>query len=296
MTDWTEELIAPGLRVSYGVNRVLAQSSTPHQQLTLIENDQFGRVLLLDGVTQVTTADEFIYHEMLAHVPLFAHGDVRDVLIIGGGDCGLAEEVLKHEGVRRVFQVELDVAVVNAARRHLAAINAPAFRDERFHLRIDDGMRFVDDLDESFDVVLVDSTDPVGPGARLFSEAFYRSIRRCLRMRGILAVQAGVPFLQRQAFSSTVCNLSSVFRFAGCYLLASPSYIGGHLAIGWGSDSLRADGPSVAMLEERMARSRLKLQYYTPEVHKAAFALPPYIAELANAGAVQAAGSGASLP
>lgn len=290
MTDWTEELIAPGLRVSYGVNRVLAQSNTPHQQLTLIENEQFGRVLLLDGVAQVTTADEFIYHEMLAHVPLFAHGDARDVLIIGGGDCGLAEEVLKHEGVRRVFQVELDVAVVSAARRHLGGINASVFQDERFQLTIDDGMRFVDGLDESFDIVLVDSTDPVGPGARLFSAEFYTSIRRCLRMRGILAVQAGVPFLQRGAFSSTVCNLSSVFKFAGCYLLASPSYIGGHLAIGWGSDSLRMDNPPVEMLERRIARSGLKLRYYTPEVHKAAFALPPYIAEL------QAAGSGTSLP
>jgi spermidine synthase len=282
VTDWTEELIAPGLRVSYGVNRVLAQSSTPHQQLTLIENDQFGRVLLLDGVTQVTTADEFIYHEMLAHVPLLAHGDARDVLIIGGGDCGLAEEVLKHESVRRVFQVELDAAVVTAARRHLGSINASVFQDERFQLRIDDGVRFADGLTESFDVVLVDSTDPVGPGARLFSAELYRNIGRCLRMRGILAVQAGVPFLQGEAFSSTMRNLSSAFKSAGCYLLASPSYFGGHLAIGWGSDSLQANGPSLELLAERMARSGLNLRYYSPEIHKAAFVLPPYIAALAN--------------
>lgn len=282
MTNWADEQIAGGLRLSYGVSRVLSQTSTPHQQLTLIENEQFGRVMLLDGVTQVTTADEFIYHEMLAHVPLFAHGDVRDVLIIGGGDCGLAEEVLKHEGVRRVFQVELDAAVVGAARRHLGAINASVFHDERFQLRIEDGVRFVDGLDERFDVVLVDSTDPVGPGARLFSREFYSSIRRCLRMRGILAVQAGMPFLQRAAFSSTVSNLSSVFNYAGCYLLASPSYVGGHLALGWGSDSLRVDSPSVEVLEERIARSRLDLRYYTADIHKAAFALPPYIAELAG--------------
>lgn len=279
MTDWTEELLAPGVRLSYGVNRVLAQTHTPHQQLTLIENDQFGRVMLLDGVTQVTTADEFIYHEMLAHVPLFAHGEVRDVLIIGGGDCGLAEEILKHESVRRVFQVEIDVAVVSAARRHLGAINAAVFEDERFHLQIEDGVRFVDGLSESFDMVLVDSTDPIGPGAKLFSAEFYRNIRRCLRVRGVLAVQAGMPFLQREAFTAMVSNLASVFKYAGCYLLASPSYIGGHLAIGWASDSLRLDRPAVDRLEQRVAKSGLGLRYYSSAMHRAAFVLPPYIAE-----------------
>ncbi|HEY0939706.1 MAG TPA: polyamine aminopropyltransferase [Steroidobacter sp.] len=280
MIKWADEQIARGIRLSYGVNRVLSQASTPHQELTLIENDQFGRVLLLDGVTQVATADEFIYHEMLAHVPLFAHGEARDVLIIGGGDCGLAEEVLRHEGVRRVFQVELDAAVVDAARRHLGAINAPVFSDQRFHLKIDDGVRFVDGLDERFDVVLVDSTDPIGPGARLFSAEFYRAIQRCLRPRGVLAVQAGMPFLQRTGFATTVANLSSVFQRSGCYLLASPSYVGGHLSLGWGSDSLRIDSVALDVLEGRIARSGLNLRYYSAAIHRAAFVLPPYIAQL----------------
>ncbi len=282
MTEWADELLARGLRFSYGVERVLVQTSTPHQELMLIENDQFGRVLMLDGVTQVTTADEFIYHEMLAHVPLFAHGGVQDVLIVGGGDCGLAEEVLKHKEVRRVFQVELDAAVVGAARRYLHEINAPVFEDERFQLKIDDAARFVDGLDESFDVVLVDSTDPVGPGARLFSEDFYRSIRRCLRMHGVLAVQAGVPFLQRAEFGATMSKLSSIFKYAGCYLLASPSYVGGHLAIGWASDRLRMDRVPLEALQELVARSALSLRYYTAEIHKAAFVLPPYIARIAS--------------
>lgn len=282
MINWADDHIARGLRVSYGVNRVLSKASTPHQELTLIENDQFGRVLLLDGVTQVATADEFIYHEMLAHAPLFAHGEARDVLIIGGGDCGLAEEVLKHQEVRRVFQVELDAAVVNAARCHLGAINEPVFSDERFHLKIDDGVRFVDGLDESFDVVLVDSTDPIGPGARLFGQEFYRSVQRCLRPRGILAVQSGVPFLQRVEFSTTMVDLASVFKFSGCYLLASPSYIGGHFALGWGSDSVRMDNLPPDVLEERVARGGLQLRYYTAAIHRAAFVLPPYIAEMAR--------------
>lgn len=280
MTEWADELLARGLRFSYGVERVLVQTSTPHQELMLIENDQFGRVLMLDGVTQVTTADEFIYHEMLAHVPIFSHGQVQDVLIIGGGDCGLAEEVLKHKHVRRVVQAEIDPSVVEVARRHLTEINAGVFDDERFQLKICDGAAFIDGMDERFDVVLVDSTDPVGAAAKLFSVEFYRSVRRCLRVRGVLAAQVGTPFLQPTEFSTAMRNLRHVFRFASCYLIASPSYFGGHLALGWASDSLSPLSVSLDEIRRRHEAAALDLRYYTPEVDRAAFALPAYIREL----------------
>src|SRR5690606_20807698 len=124
MNERVHEALAPTVRVSYDADEILVRTSTPYQDVVLIDNERFGRVLLLDGATQVTTADEFIYHEMLAHVPIFSHGDVQDVLIIGGGDCGLAEEVLKHTGIRRVVQVELDRCVVDLSRRYLDQINA----------------------------------------------------------------------------------------------------------------------------------------------------------------------------
>ncbi len=281
-SEMIHDTLTPTVRVSYDVSQVLVQTSTPYQDVVLIDNHRFGRVLLLDGATQLTTADEFIYHEMLAHVPIFSHGDVQDVLIIGGGDCGLAEEVLKHKGVRRVVQVELDGCVVEISRRHLDEINAGVFADERFQLIISDGAAFIDGIDERFDLVLVDSTDPVGEASKLFSGEFYEKVRRCLRMRGVLVVQAGTPFLQPQEFSSTMRNLARVFRYPSCYLLASPSYFGGHLALGWGSDSVSPASVSLDAIRSRHAKADLKLRYYTPEVDRAAFALPGYINELVS--------------
>ncbi len=280
MSEVVHDTLDPTVRLSYGADEILVRTTTPYQDVVLLDNERFGRVLLLDGATQLTTADEFIYHEMLAHVPIFSHGDVRDVLIIGGGDCGLAEEVLKHKDIRRVVQVELDPCVVDLSRRYLDEINAGVFADERFQLNIHDGATFIDGMAERFDLVLVDSTDPVGDACKLFSAQFYKNVRRCLRMRGILVVQAGVPFLQPEDFSSAMRNLASVFRYPSCYLLASPSYVGGHLALGWASDSISPAAVSLDVIKARHAKANLKLRYYTPEVDRAAFALPGYINDL----------------
>lgn len=274
---WHAERIAPGVRVLYEMQHVLAREKTAHQELLLLENRCFGRVLLLDGVTQVTTADEFMYHEMLSHVPLLAHGQVRDVLIVGGGDGGLAEEVLKHAGVRSVTQVEIDTAVVEFARRHLGKINAGAFTDSRFQLQSGDAAAFVRTTEQRFDAVLVDSTDPVGPAKSLFMPAFYDAVRRCLQPDGVLVIQAGVPFLQPHGFASAMRNLARAFPVVSCYLVASPSYFGGHLALGWASSAISPQAVSLRSLTQRLAAAKLNARYYTPEVHKAAFALPAYI-------------------
>jgi spermidine synthase len=282
MTDAVHDTFIDGLTLSYAASRTLVREKSAHQELVLIENERFGRVLLLDGATQVTTADEFIYHEMLAHVPIIAHGDVQEVLIIGGGDGGLAEEVLKHKGIRRVVQVELDATVVEASRRFLGEINHGIFDDDRFQLHIGEGRAFIADLDERFDVVLVDSTDPVGAATKLFTPSFYRAVRRSLRVGGVLVAQAGAPFVQPTEFTSTMRSLASTFKFASCYLLASPSYFGGHLALAWASEGLSPMMNTLEELRVRHANAALKLRYYTPEVAAAAFALPAYIKEMVD--------------
>lgn len=280
MKEQIHDTIISGVRLSYDVDRVLARETTPYQDLALIENERFGRVMLLDGASQVTTADEFIYHEMLAHVPLCAHPAARDVLIIGGGDCGLAEEVLKHEQLRRVVQVEIDPRVVDVSRHHLAEINAGVFEDPRFQLRICDGVAFLDGLHEQFDVVLVDSTDPIGAAAKLFTTNFYNAVRRALRVGGVVVAQAGVPFFQPTEFSAAVRNMAGAFEIVSCYLLASPSYFGGHLALTWGSDSLN---PPSNEDPPRSEIAAMKLRYYTQKVASAAFVLPAYIQQLLDA-------------
>jgi spermidine synthase len=230
---------------------------------------------MLDGATQVTSADEFIYHEMMAHVPILAHGAVREVLIIGGGDCGLAEEVLKHAGITRVVQIEIDAQVVEFAREHFPEFNAAAFADPRLTIEIADGAEFAATTDRRFDVILIDSTDPTGPGAVLFTKGFYTSLRRCLNPGGIVVTQSGVPFVQRDEFIDAMRNLAQVFQIADCYVLATPSYAGGHMTLGWGSLDRDPREPDTGTLAERA--SALTTRYYTPEVHRAAFALPRYI-------------------
>lgn len=277
---WYTESIVPGVRLGYEAQRVLAHEHTGQQELTLIENGLFGQVLFLDNTTQLTSADEFMYHEMLGHVPLLAHGAAADVLIIGGGDCGLAQEVLKHAAVRRLTQIEIDSSVVEFARQHLGAINAGAFADARFDLRIGDGAAFVASTEQRFDVVLVDSTDPVGPAKVLFTTEFYSAVRRCLKPGGVLALQAGVPFLQRCEFSSAMSNLAAAFPIASCYLVAVPTYFGGHMALGWASETLAPESVTTETLIERYREAGLRTRYYTPQVHTAAFALPGYIGDL----------------
>jgi spermidine synthase len=278
--QWCSETIIPSVRMSYKASRILARVKTAYQKAVVFENESFGRVLMLDDAVQTSTADEFVYHEMLAHVPLFTHAGAADVLIIGGGDCGLADEVLKHEAVRSVTQVEIDAKVTELAREYFADINGSVFSDPRFELHHGDGAAFVRTTEKSFDVALIDSTDPVGPGRVLFEPEFYAAVRKRLKPGGVLVVQAGVPFLQKHSFSMAMRNLASTFAVVDCYLLTSPTYFGGHMALGWASESLKPDSVSLETLMERHAASGLKTRYYTPQVHKAAFALPPYIGEM----------------
>src|SRR5437016_6859978 len=164
MTDqrWIPETLFDefGFRMTFAVERVLYEMQTEHQHLVLFENQLFGKVLMLDGATQVTTRDEFIYHEMMTHVPILAHGGVREVLIVGGGDCGIAEEVLKHNAVDRLTQVEIDASVVEFSKEHFPEFTGPVLADARFDLVIDDGMNFVAKTNRRIDVVTVVSTYP----------------------------------------------------------------------------------------------------------------------------------------
>src|SRR5438270_304727 len=200
MTDkrWISETLFDelGFRTSFAAERVIYEQRTEYQHLVLFQHNHFGKVLMLDGATQVTTRDEFIYHEMMTHVPIFAHGRAREILIVGGGDCGIAEEVLKHKSVRRLTQVEIDASVVEFSKEHFPEFTRPVLDNPRFDLIIDDGMNYVAKTDRRFDVIIVDSTDPQGPGKVLFSEKFYRGCRRCMTKGAVMVTQNGVPILQ----------------------------------------------------------------------------------------------------
>ncbi|WP_173931844.1 polyamine aminopropyltransferase [Chelativorans sp. Marseille-P2723] len=264
--------------LSFTADEVLHEEATEHHRLELIRNAVFGKVLLLDGAVQVTSADEFMYHEMMAHVPLASHPDPADVLIIGGGDCGLAEEVLKHNRVKSLTQVEIDQSVLDFSRRHFSEFNAPVFEDPRFEVRIADGAAFAAQTEDRFDVAIVDSTDPTGPGAALFAPSFYANLKRILKPGGIAVTQNGVPFLQRDEYLAAFGALATVFRHVQSYLVTVPTYFGGHMTLGWASEDVDPANVDEAVLAKRT--KDISTHYYTPAHHRAAFVLPRYIQEL----------------
>jgi len=280
MDDWSEEILHDDLRIKIRIDRILYDSRTEHQRLVLFESGTFGRVLTLDSVVQTTESDEFIYHEMMAHLPILAHGNARRVLIIGGGDGGMAEEVLKHRSVEAVTMVEIDDGVVEFSKKYLPDISKGAFDDARLSLVIADGAKFVAGTDERFDVAIIDSTDPIGPAEVLFTDAFYGNVKRCLNAGGVVATQNGVPFLQRNELTGTMAVFRKLFRDATCYLAAVPTYVGGPMAFGWGTDDESLRQVSEEELARRFAASGIATRYYTPAVHRAAFALPPYIQDI----------------
>lgn len=284
MTRWVEETLYADFRVGLKADTVLYDSQTEFQRIILFENATLGRVMTLDGVVQTTEADEFIYHEMLAHLPILAHGAARKVLIIGGGDGGMLEEVLKHRTIEQVTMVEIDPGVIELSKKYLPAICGDAFEDPRTHLVIADGVEFVancaSDQSERFDIVIVDSTDPIGPGEVLFTQNFYTSCKACLAPGGILVTQNGVPFLQGGELTGTLACLKPLFADACCYLATVPSYVGGPMAFGWATDEPAHRQTSLDVLRQRFAAAAIETRYYTPEVHQGAFALPGYIAAL----------------
>ena len=280
MTRWIEEVLHPGLRFKLEAEKVLYDSRTAHQRVVVFENRTLGRVLTLDDIVQTTERDEFIYHEMLSHVPILAHGAAREVLIVGGGDGGMLEETLKHGAIERVTMVDIDAGVIELAKTYLRSICKDAFEDPRTDLVIADGVAFVARCDRRFDVIIVDSTDPVGPGVALFGEAFYENCRRCLAPGGILVTQNGVPFLQATELVNTLTAFRSLFADASCYLATVPAYVGGPMAFGWGTDDLEARATPPAVLRTRFETAGIETDYYTPEVHVGAFTLPAYIARM----------------
>lgn len=279
MPGWSVETLHDDYRACLREATLLYDSETGHQRLRVFRNPTFGRILTLDGVIQVTEGDEFIYHEMMAHVPIFSHGAVRSVLIVGGGDGGMAREVLRHKGVERVVMVEIDAGVIDFSRQYLPGVCEDAFDDPRLEVVIADGADYMRAQGEAFDVIIVDSTDPIGPGVTLFTDTFYGAAKRRLAPGGVMVTQNGVPFMQGDELTNTLRAFKALFADATCYLTQIPTYACGPMAMGWASDGHARAAP-LETLRARFAEAGFATRFYTPEVHKAAFALPVYVQAL----------------
>ncbi|MGI4944869.1 MAG: polyamine aminopropyltransferase [Janthinobacterium lividum] len=276
---WVNEALYPGWGQRFRVTRELARVRSPFQDIHLFESASHGRVMLLDDVVQITEADEFIYQEMIAHVPLFAHPDPRRVLIIGAGDGGVLRRVLQHPGVERAVMIEIDGEVIRLAREFLPDVGGTAWDDRRADVRVEDGIEHVARAaDASVDVIIVDSTDPAGVGAVLFTDAFYRDCARILSPAGIIVNQCGVPFMQSDELRATSARRRRFFRHVSAYVVAVPTYVGGFMTLGIASQQPLDTRGSLPGLHARATTLRETPRYWSPEIQQAAFQLPPYIA------------------
>lgn len=273
MDLWITEYQTKNQKISCRVKETLHIEKSKYQEIVLVDTDEYGRMLLLDGAIQTTVKDEFVYHEMISHVPLFTHPNPKKVAVIGGGDGGTIREILKHKSVDKAFLVEIDQRVVELSKSFLPEISA-ALGDERAKVCIEDGIEFVKNQKNEFDVIMVDSTDPVGPAVGLFAKDFYRSIHDALGEDGIFVAQTESPFFNRELISSVFRDIKSVFPIARLYLCFVPTYPGGLWSFTIGSK--KYDPMDV----QEVITDGMGCKYYSREVHKAAFVLPPFVKEL----------------
>lgn len=273
MELWYTEKQTDAAGITLKVQRTLAAHKTPFQDLAILETEQFGRMLVLDGMVQTSIGDEFVYHEMITHVAMFTHPAPKQVAVIGGGDGGVIREVLKHPSVERAVLVEIDEQVISASRQYLPEISS-GLHDPRVSVQVEDGLRHVKEHQNSYDVIIVDSTEPVGAAVGLFSPEFYADIYGSLRDDGIMVAQTESPFYNKDLIRRSYAAVAHLFPVTRLYLASIPTYPSGLWSFTLGSK----EHDPLAVPAERF--HAMETRYYTPEVHRAAFALPRFAGEL----------------
>ncbi len=274
MTGWFTEKHTSDSGLTFKIKETLYSHKSRWQKIDVVETEAFGRVLLLDDLVMLTERDEFVYHEMMAHVPLCSHSCPEDVLIVGGGDGGTAREVLRHDRVKSVTLVEIDEEVIECCRRFFPEVSSELNGGSSVTINIEDGFEFVRNRSDSFDVILVDSTDPIGPCKKLFSREFYQSIQKALRDDGILVAQSESPFLHGDIQEQMIADLCSIFPIVLMYLVYIPTYPTGMWSFLLASKKFHP----IENLQPNISNLiSAKTRYYNPRIHESSFALPNFI-------------------
>lgn len=271
--DYIEEPYKEGVALRFGLKKRLFSATSEFQKIEIVETTHHGKMLFNDGCAMLSERDEMIYHEMMAHVPLGVHPDPKRVLIIGGGDGGTAREVLRHESVTECVMVEIDGAVVEGCSKFIPQ-TASVFSNPRLKLEIADGVEYVKRKPERFDVILIDSTDPVGPAQPLFGIEFYENVRDCLAADGVVVAQGETPFYEPRAQASLLGILGRCFPVAMPYNFTNMTYPGGLWSFMFASRGLH---PVKDRSPSRLSGLEDDLFYYNSSVHSAAFALPGFM-------------------
>lgn len=270
MELWYTEKQTENIGITCKTIQTLHVETTEFQHLAVIDTLQFGRMLVLDGMVQTTINDEFVYHEMITHVPLNTHPSPKNVLVIGGGDGGAIREIVKHPGVAKATLVEIDRRVVEVSKQYLPEISC-ALEDPKVTVIYDDGIKHVKDNPDTYDVIMVDSTEPVGPAVELFSGNFYNSIFKALKSDGLFVAQTESPFFNADLITSCFREISNVFPLTKLYLANIPTYPSGLWSFTMGSK--KYDPETI----DEARNIGYETRYYTPRLHKGAFRLPKFV-------------------
>ena len=271
------EITPSGFGIAIKAGKVLFSKQSDFQKVEVFETDSaLGRVLTLDDLMMTTEGDEYHYHEMIAHVPMMHHKNPESVLVIGGGDGGTVREVLKHKTVKKVVLCEIDAMVIDACKEFLPTISC-GLSDPRVEIKVEDAIEFIKDKKNEYDIVLIDSTDPMGPGEGLFTEEFYTNVKNSLKEGGIVAAQSESPFVNKQEIKKMYDLLKKVFPVRSTYTSNIPTYPGGYWAWAFCSETVK---PLSYLAEDRCAEITQTCKIYNKDYHLARFALPNYLKEL----------------
>lgn len=278
MELWFSEFHTPDVKHSIRVNRHLYSKKSDYQQIDIFETPEFGRVLALDNNVMLTERDEFIYDEMITHVPMSVHPNIQDILVIGAGDGGVVRELTRYETVRKIDLVEMDPQVVEACRTYLPE-NACRLDDARVNITFDNALRFIRRCTQQYDLIIVDSTDPFGPSEGYFTREFYGICYNALREDGIMVNQQGSPFYKHDAeeMQRSHKRIASTFPISRVYQAHIPTYAAGYWLFGFASKKYH---PIDDLNVEKWRSLHLKTRYYTTKLHIGAFYLPAFLEQM----------------
>lgn len=273
---WYSELHNGQSGLTIKVDRVLKSIDSEFQRIDVLDTKDFGRMLVLYGSLMVCDNDNNVYNEMISHVPLFVHPAPKEVLIIGGGDCGCLTEVMKHPEVEHCTMCELDEKVVEISREFFPYL-CEGFSDSRANVIFQDGKKFIEETDQKFDIIILDLSDPVGPAADLFQKSFHQSVFDCLNDDGILVAQTESPYFNQATVRTLFANLGQIFPIARMYTCFMPIYPSGYWSFGFCS---KKHDPISDFKQDRYNKLNLTTRYYNDETHRASFALPQFVKKL----------------
>lgn len=278
MELWYTEEHTKNVKFSIKIDKQLANFQSEFQRIDVFESYEFGRILVLDGYLMLTEKDEFIYHEMITHVPMAVNPNIKKVLVIGAGDGGTVRELTRYDSVKYIDMVEIDKQVVDICKKYLPQ-TASKLDDDRVNIFYEDGLKYVREKNNEYDLIIVDSTDPFGPGEDLFTKEFYGNCYKALKDDGILVNQHESPYYFNDAIAMVRAHkkLKSVFPIAGVYQVHIPTYPSGHWLFGFASKKYH---PVKDIKDDEWNSIGLKTRYYNTKLHKGSFAVPNYVKEL----------------